>query len=426
MTTGGRRSLGIVAFALLVFVTLAGARPAPAAPSAAAPYVDRRVTALPAAQLLSADPASYVDRGHQEIAQTLAWYRRSFFFAWAFSQIGALLYLWGSGNAARLRDALKRRIRSPFWLRFAYGAALAVVAGLAALPASLAQYRVSIVFDQSAQPLWSWLRDGIVRVGVDALGVGIVVAVVLTLVARTRAWWVYSTIGMLALTLAIGFFDPVAIAPAFNHYQPLPAGNPYVPALRALENAAGVDAPIYIGDASRQTQIVTTRMLGYGPTARIWLGDTLFSAATAGEVDYAFARELAHYKREDALRTTCVWTLLFLLSIAAGVLVAEGIVFRGDDDPLARIALVAALAGVAGLLAFPIYNLYSRQIETKADAYALSITHDPASAVRSFVRSADRRFALLCAPRAALLYFGPAPNLGTRIASATGRPDPCR
>ena len=63
---------------------------------------------------------------------------------------------------------------------------------------------------------------------------------------------------------------------------------------------------------------------------------------------------------------------------------------------------------------------------TVDDAYALSLTHDPASAVRSFVRAADRRFVLLCAPRAAILYFGTAPALGSRIASATGRPDPCR
>ena len=406
-------------------MTFAGARAAEAAPSVASPYVDRRVTALPAGVLLSSDPSTYIDRRRQEIAQTLAWYRRALFFFWALSQIAAFLYLWRSGNAARLRDALKRRIRSPFWLRFAYGVALAAAAALAALPASLAQYRVSVVFDQSAQPLLSWLRDGIFRAGFDALGVGIVVAVVLSLVARTRAWWVYATFGMFALSLATGFFEPVLIAPAFNRYVPLPAANPYAAELYALERSAGVAAPIYIGDASRQTQIVSTRMLGYGPTARILLGDTLFASATPGEVAFAFARELAHYKREDALRTTCVWTLLFVFSIAAGVLVAEGIRFRGDDDPLARLALVLALTGVAGLLAFPVYNVYSRHIEEKADAYALSITHDPASAVRSFVRSADRRFAMVCSPRAAILYFGPAPALGSRSASATGRPDPC-
>jgi Zn-dependent protease with chaperone function len=115
-----------------------------------------------------------------------------------------------------------------------------------------------------------------------------------------------------------------------------------------------------------------------------------------------------------------------VFSIAVGVLVTEGIRFRADDDPLARLALVVAFAGIAGLLAFPVYNVYARHIEEKADAYALSITHDPASAIRSYVRSADRRFAMLCAPRAAILYFAPAPALGSRIASAAGRPDPCR
>jgi Zn-dependent protease with chaperone function len=120
-----------------------------------------------------------------------------------------------------------------------------------------------------------------------------------------------------------------------------------------------------------------------------------------------------------------VWTFFFELSVAIGVLVADRIGFRRDDDPLARLALVGALAGLAGLLVFPLYNVYSRQIESKADTYALGLTHDPASAVRSFVRSADRRFVLLCPSRLAVVYFWPSPPLGSRIAAATGRPDPC-
>jgi Zn-dependent protease with chaperone function len=117
---------------------------------------------------------------------------------------------------------------------------------------------------------------------------------------------------------------------------------------------------------------------------------------------------------------------LFVLSVAVAVLIADQIRFRRDDDPLARLALVGALAGLAALATYPLYNMYSRQIATKADAYALTLTQDPASAVRAFVRAADRRFVTLCTPGWATLYFSQLPQLGTRIAAATGRPDPCR
>jgi STE24 endopeptidase len=396
---------------------------APAAATAAPQaYVDRRVTALPAPALLDADPQALIDRRRQEIGKTLAFYRRALFLFWALSQIVVFFFLWQSGNAARLRDALRRRIRSPFWLRFAYGFALAAIVGLAAFPASAAQYRVSVVFDQSSEPFVRWLREGVVHVAIDALVVGIIVALVMSLVDRLPTWWAFAIVGIFLVSFIYGLIAPFAIAPLFNHFYPIKTEEaaPYL----ALERAAGVGVPILRFDASRQSQLPSATVIGIGSAARIVLGDTLFAAATP--VRFAVARQIAHIRRDDPVRTTFVWTLLFVLAIAIGVLIADRIRFRRDDDPLARLALVGALAGVAGLAVYPIYNMYSRQIETKTDAYALSLTHDPASAVRAFVRAADRRFVTLCAPTLATVYFSQLPPLGSRIAAATDRPDPCR
>ncbi len=408
----------------LVALGWCGAAFAPAPASAASQaYVDRRVTALPAAQLLGSDPQSLISRPRQEIAQALAIYRRALFSFWAISQIFVFYLLWQSGAAARIRDLLRRRIRSRFWLRFAYGFALAAIAGLAALPASAAQYRVSVVFDQSSEPFLRWLREGVLHVFIDALVVGLIVALVMTLVARTRAWWIFAIAGIFLVSVVGGLITPFAIAPLFNHYWPMSAKEsaPF----RELERAAGIATPLWRFNSSRQSQIPNISTIGVGPSVRIVLGDTMFAAGTPGEIRYAVAREVAHVRRDDPLRTAFVWTFFFVLSIAIGVLVADRIGFRRDDDPLARLALVGALAGVAGLLAFPLYNVYSRHIEEKADTYALGLTHDPTSAVRSYVRSADRRFVLLCPSRLATIYFWPTPPLGTRIAAATGRPDPC-
>jgi STE24 endopeptidase len=397
--------------------------PVPAGAASQA-YVDRRVTALPAATLLGADPQTLISRPRQEIAKTLAIYRRSLFVFWAISQIFVFYLLWQSGTAARIRDLLRRRIHSPLWLRFAYGFVLAAIAGLAAFPASAAQYRVSVVFDQSSEPFWRWLREGALHVFIDALVVGLIVAAVMTLVARMRSWWVLAVAGIFLVSLVGGLITPFVIAPLFNHYWPMNAGD--AAPFTALEREAGVATPIWRFNSSRQSQIPNVSTIGIGPSSRIVLGDTMFAAGTPGEVRYAVAREIAHARRDDALRTAYVWTFFFVLSIAIGVLVADRIGFRRDDDPLARLALVGALAGLAAMLVLPLYNVYSRHIEEKADAYALSLTHDPASAVRSYVRSADRRFVLLCPPRLVTMYFWPTPPLGTRIAAATGRPDPCR
>jgi Zn-dependent protease with chaperone function len=420
---GGEGRLTILARFILVGLAL-GLWGIAAAPVRQA-YVDRRVSALPAAVLLQAAPQALIDPRRQKIAETLGVYRRVLFLASALSQILVFYYLWRSGNAARLRDALKRRLKSLVALRFAYGFSLAAIAGIAALPASAAQYRVSVVFDQSTQPFWGWLLDGIVRVTIDGIAVGLLLVLIMAMVQRTRAWWIYSIVAIFLVSALYGLAGTSIISPLFNHYRPI--GDRRMQArFVAFEREANVDTPIVWSDASRQTQLAFAEVLGFGPGMRIVVADNLLNSATRGEVEFAVARQIAHVVRNDSLRTAFVWTFLFVLSIAAGVLVADRIGYRRDDDPLARLALVGALAGLAGLVAFPLYNLYSRHIEVKADAYALQLTHDPASAVRSFVRSADRRFVALCTPRWANIYFGPAKQLGTRIAIATHRHDPCR
>lgn len=400
----------------------------PHAAPAAAPgqaYVDRRVTALPAAKLLHDDPRRLIDPRRQQIAATLAVYRRVLLLFWAFSQIYALFWFWRSGTAARMRDGLRRTVRDAVLVRFWFGTALAGVAGLAAIPASLARYRVALVFDQTSEPLLQWARDGALRLILDALAAGLIVAIVLTLVERTRQWWIYSIVGLFAASIALGWLEPVTVAPLFNRYQVLTSGA-LAARLRALAVEAKVPrAPFLVSDVSRQSDLPSARVLGFAGTARIVLSDTLLREVTPGEIAFAAARQLDLYRHGDAARTSFVFAFLLVLSIAVGVLLTDRVRFRGDDDALSRLALVGALAGIAGLAAYPLYNGYSRHIERKADAFALELTHDPASAVRAFVRAADTRFVPFCTPRIVELYFSTEPSLGTRIASATGRRNPC-
>ena len=416
----------LIAAALGLYVILTSPASAANAPrTVRQAYVDRRVSALPQAVLLRAAPDELIDPRRQRIAQTLGVYRRTLLVAGWLSQILAFFYLWRSGSAARLRDALRRRLKSRAVLRFCYGFALAAIAGIAVLPAAAAQYRVSVVFDQSTQSFLGWLRDGVVRVTIDAVAVGLLVVLIMWMVQRTRAWWIYSIVTIFIVSALYGAAGAFLFAPLFNTFGPI--GDPGMQArFDAFEREAHVRTPIVRSDTSRQTQLAGAAVLGFGPGMRILVSDNLLDSATPGEIDFQVARQIAHVERGDSMRTAFVWTFLFVLSIAVGVLVADRIGFRHDDDPLARLALVGALAGAAGLVAFPLYNLYSRHIEAKADAYALQLTGDPASAVRSFVRSADRRFVALCAPRWSNIYFGSTKPLGTRIAIAAHKHDPCR
>ena len=398
----------------------------PARAAAAPPYVDRRVTALSAAALLSLPPAKLVDPRRQRVSLRLRRYNRPLFFVWAFSQIVAFFYLWSSGYAARLRDVLRRRIRSTPLLRFVYGALLALVGACATLPASLARYRVDTAYGLTAQTPLGWVRDGLLTATMDALLVGAIVTATFALVDRTRLWYLYTMAGLFAFTLLMAFLEPVLIAPLYNHVTPISNRSPVRAALERLAARAGVrNAPIEVANFSIRSRAIAADVAGFGPTKIVVLGDSLLTDATTDEVLFLTAREFGHYAHGDDFRLSLFWTFLFIACTALAVVLADRVRFRNDDDPLTRLSLVFTFLGLWALLATPLYNGYSRNLESRADAYALALTHDRVAAVRAYVRIADETFAPLCPSRPTLLYFYNSPPLGTRIAKAQQRPNPC-
>jgi STE24 endopeptidase len=416
------RTAALVVLCLVLWGSF-GRGPATASPG----YVDKRVTAIETARLLAGPGKALVDPRRQSVAARFSAANRPLFFVWALSGIGAFLYLWSSGYGARLRNVLRRAIPNAFGFRFAYGAALALVAAFAAVPANFVRFRIDYAFGVTTQRALGWFRDGLVNAAIDALVLGAIVACVFALVDRTRLWYLYAMGGLFVVTLLMAFLEPVIVAPLYNRFTPLPATSGVRVPLTSLAERAGIgQAPIYVADDSRRTSAAIADVAGFGPTKRIVLSDALLANATAGEVLFLAAREFGHYAHHDDFRLSLFWTFLLIFSTALAVVAADRVAFRRDDDPLARLSLVFAFMGILGLIVAPVYNGYSRNLESQADSYALALTHDRASAVRSYVRIADETLAQLCPSRAARIYFLNSPPLGTRIAKAERRNDPCR
>ncbi len=399
----------------------------PQSSHAAPTYVDKRVTSIPAATLLTQPGQRLVDPRRQRAAQRVGGYDRPLFFLWALSQIAALIYLWASGLGARLRDAIRRLVSNSFAARAIYGAALIAISAAASFPAALVRYRVAYSFGLTTERAAAWYRDGLLTTALDAAVVGAIVASVFTLVDRTRFWYLYAMAGLFVVTLVMAFVEPVVVSPLYNHVASLPAKAAISQPIRTLARRAGIgQAPIGIRNDSLRSDTVEAEVVGFGPTTRIVLGDALLDDASPGEVLVLAAREFGHYAHGDTFRLSLFWTSLFIVCTALAVVIADRVTFRRDDDPLARLSLVLAFMGLLGLAVTPIYNGYSRNLESRADAYALALTGDRASAVRAYVRIADETLAPLCPSRSVRAYFYNSPPLGTRIAKAAGRPDPCR
>jgi Zn-dependent protease with chaperone function len=385
---------------------------------------DRHVTAISAQTLLHTSAVSLVDPVRQRRARAIADYQDLLFAAWAVAPILAFWWLWQSGNAARLRDALRRQMRAPWLQRGAFGAVLGALATIASLPFAFASFRVDYNVGLTLQTTSNWFLDEMVRLATISLITAIVVMVVLALVDTTRLWYLVF-IGILYLTaLVVVAVEPVLFSPLTSGDRPAPAavvaqGDDVA---RALQTSP---VPLMISGTSQRTSALLARTSGLGPFARILIGDQALQEMTPGERLFLLARQYAHQADHDVLLLTLAGTTLFVFAAALAVLISDRIGFRRDDDPLARLPLVGTFLGIAVLLLYPVYNALERAGEWRADTRAIAAVSDRAAGVRLLVRRADDDLTTLCGRRTVRWYFDSRPPLGSRIAAINHTTDPC-
>ena len=385
---------------------------------------DRHVTAISVQTLLHTSAVSLVDPVRQRRARAIADYQDLLFAAWAVAPILAFWWLWQSGNAARLRDALRRQMRARWLQRGAFGAVLGALATIASLPFAFASFRVAYNVGLTVQTTSNWFLDELLRLATISLVTAIVVMVVLALVDTTRLWYLVF-IGILYLTtLVVVAVEPVLFSPLTSDDRPAPAavvaqGDDVAHALQTAP------VPLMISGTSQRTSALLARTSGLGPFARILIGDQALQEMTPGERLFLLARQYAHQADHDVLLLTLAGTTLFVFAAALAVLISDRIGFRRDDDPLARLPLVGAFLGIAVLLLYPVYNALERAGEWRADTRALAAGSDRAAGVRLLVRRADDDLTTLCGRRTVRWYFDSRPPLGSRIAAINHTTDPC-
>jgi STE24 endopeptidase len=404
------RRFSAACWAAVIFVLCGVVTATAAADTVQRSRYDLRVDALANRALLAAPVQSLVDPVRQRTARTIDDVRHAGFFVWAAAQILTFAWLWRSGNAARLRDALRRRLRSRVAVRAAFGGALGLLAPLAGVPFAFAIYRVAFSVGQSEQHIGGWLAQYAASMAIDAVLSAIVVVIVLELVDRTRLWYLFFIAFLYATIVGIVWADPVLFSPLGAHLTP------------AAITAA---APVEIADSSRRARMMAARTVGIGGQTRIILGDVLVASASPAELRYVIAHENAHVRHGDVAKLTLVAITLLVLAAAIAVLISDRVGFRRDDDALSRLALVGAVLGAVVIAMLPLYNAYARGIEFRADADARSALHDPAAAVRLMVRHADDDMTSLCYRRTVGWYFADHPALGSRIAHMRASADPC-
>lgn len=413
----------IVRAALIAGIFVAVAFAVAIAASPRPNQLDRRVDAISQRALLTQPAIALVDPDRQAAAHRRASLTLPGWLLTAAFEAAALAYFWSSGAAAGLRDRLRRRLNHEGTVRFAFGAALALIARLAGLVPSFYLYRVDRVMGLSPELTRVWGGYWIAHTILAMFVAGLIAAVVLWLVDRTHQWYAYAIVIILASSLAWSYASPLFEVPGAAGLQPA-AATIQVRLDATLAHGSVPAIPAFVR-RDRSSSLPDAVVVGLGSFRRLVLTNSLVVASTLPEIVYEATYEIGHVLHADPLFFALIEGGIIIVFSALAVVLADRIGFRRDDDPLSRLALVGALLAVVYIAAVPVRNAALRSYDLDADRYAVSLTHDPAAAVRAIVRAADQRTQEVCPEFLPRLFLDEHPSPSVRVTAINGVPTRC-
>jgi STE24 endopeptidase len=329
----------------------------------------------------------------------------------------------------RLGSRLVHAVAAPlgggwFWQVVLGTVALTVIGVLVTLPLAVYGEVVRHRYGLSTRSWALFARDVAVSAAIDAGLTALVLVALIALAHRTpRFWWAWAAGAAAALVVVGSFLYPVLIEPAFNRFEPLPAGTLRTQILDLAERNGTPVQDVLVSDASRRTTGLNAYVSGFGSTRRVVLYDTVLTTLPDDQIESIVAHELGHVSNADVL----TGTLLGAVGAAAGVallgwlLTLQPLLRRagadGAGDPRV-IPLVLFLVAFGMLLTTPVYNLTSRHVEARADVHSLDLTADPATFVAMQQRLAETNLADPDPPAVWQWFFGNHPTTAERVAMA--------
>ncbi|MBV8490091.1 MAG: M48 family metalloprotease [Candidatus Eremiobacteraeota bacterium] len=384
--------------------------------------LDRRVDAIPATALISQPATALVDGPRQAAAIRLAHLTLPGFLAAALFEFVALLYFWSSGTAAAWRNRLRSQVRNEWWVRFFFGATLALVARAAALLPAFYLYRVDRVMELTTALTRTWAAWWILHTLVATIVAGLIAAVILWLADRTHQWYLFAIGAILGVSVLWSYASPYL---SLSGTTIVPASGETGDRIHAMLSNAGISSVPVLIQSTSNSPVGNAFVLGLGNSRRIVLTDTLIAGGTPAEVLYAIAYQIGLILHHDLLFVALIEGGIVIVFSAVAVVIADRIGFRRDDDPVSRLALVGALLAVVYVAAVPVRNAALRSYVFDDDRYAVSLTGDRAAAIRAIVRGTDQQMEEVCPEMLTSFFLATHPSPAARIAAIGGVPNAC-
>ncbi len=207
-----------------------------------------------------------------------------------------------------------------------------------------------------------------------AIGGPIVAGILWAMRALPGPWWLGA---WAALTLAMLIAPTIyvrLVAPLFNRFTPLRA-EMAAPVEALLARTGFRSGGLFEMDASKRSSRGNAFFIGFGPTKRIVLFDTLLDNHPPPEIEAVVAHELGHFKYRHTLTGMLRGIVgLFFMLAAIGWLARQPWLLPGfgirHPDPALGLLLAGLVAGSLSPLLGLAGNAISRRHEFQADAFA--------------------------------------------------------
>lgn len=300
-------------------------------------------------------------------------------------------------------------------------AVLWVAATLAGLP--LRAWRELVLeqrfgFNRRAPGLF--VRDTLIATLLTAaIGGPILAGILWAMRALPGPWWLGAwAVLTLAMLVAPTIYVRL-VAPLFNRFTPLRA-EMAAPVEALLARTGFRSGGLFEMDASKRSSRGNAFFIGFGPTKRIVLFDTLLDNHPPPEIEAVVAHELGHFKYRHTLTGMLRGIVgLFFMLAAIGWLARQSWLLPGfgirHPDPALGLLLAGLVAGSLSPLLELAGNAISRRHEFQADAFART-TVGVAPMVAALTRLARDNASTLTPDRLFSLVHDTHPPVPVRVA----------
>jgi STE24 endopeptidase len=291
-----------------------------------------------------------------------------------------LLGLWTIGGGLDLLNSLIQTLQwSETWNGVAFLISFFLISHFIDLPMDIYRtFAIEARFGFNKITAALYISDMVKQLGL-MLAIGTLLAwVMLSLMGSAGTlWWLYAWVVWTGFTLLMIWAYPTFIAPLFNKFEPLQAGEMKDRIEALLERCGFSSNGLFIMDGSRRSSHGNAYFTGLGNAKRIVFFDTLINQLKPLETEAVLAHELGHFRHGHVKKRLLSMTFMSLIGFAVlGWLAEQTWFYAGlgvtQNSNYAALVLFMLVAPAFTFGLSPVMSYFSRKHEFEADAYAAS------------------------------------------------------